>query len=113
MCFCNQVCNLNYFSKHLKYFENILKYLQDGEIILCMSMFVWPVPFIHLLNTTTRMPFEILFVMLIGAMKMKKPQSIQVVVFSLRNKGNRLLCTKVLYVLMHLKLILKALRWFA
>ena len=27
----------------------------------------WPVPIILLLNITTRMPFEILFVMLIGA----------------------------------------------
>ena len=27
----------------------------------------WLVPVIHLLNTTTRMPFEMLFVMLIGA----------------------------------------------
>ena len=35
---------------------------RDKEDIMC-----WPAPLIHLLNTTTRMLFEILFVMLIGA----------------------------------------------
>ena len=69
-----------------------------------LVVYQWLVAFIHLLNTTTRMPSEILFVMLIKAVVFpfaleirllheneKKTQSSLVVVFSLRSKRNRLL----------------------
>ena len=31
------------------------------------ALFQWPAPLVHLLNATTKMRFEILFVMLVGA----------------------------------------------
>ena len=60
---------------------------------------------IHLLNTPTRMPFEILFGMLMGAIifplalgiqwlhENEKPQRFLVVVFSWGSKGNRAIHT--------------------
>ena len=65
---------------------------QSVVLVFCVLANQQPVPLVYPLNTTTRMPFEILFIILIGAIVfpftlefsvwMKMEERILVVVFS-------------------------------
>ena len=63
--------------------------MQDLGKTYTLEAFQWPVPlrtYLRILNTTTSMLFR-----RVMELSIKNPQSIMVVVFRIRNKGNRLL----------------------